>query len=136
MKKYLKNSHNLIDYLSSLHSKDPFSSLCVSKPSEYKTLKDLMYFCQSSGVNLEVFEDNKFITTDEDYKYWAKDKKSTIQEFYYRWLRKKFNILMDENSKPVGGKWNFDKENRQSISKLKSDIPNRNNIITDQITLR
>jgi deoxyribodipyrimidine photolyase-related protein len=118
-----------------LHSKDPFSSLYVSKPSEYKTLKDLMYFCQSSEVNLEIFEDNKFITTDKDYKYWAKDKKSTIQEFYYRWLRKKFNILMDENSKPIGGKWNFDKENRQSISKLKSDIPNRNNIITDQITL-
>jgi len=133
--KISKESPKLLDYLSSLHSKDPFSSLCVSKPSEYKTLKDLMYFCQSSGIKFELFEDNNFITTDEDYKYWAKDKKSTIQEFYYRWLRKKFNILMDKNSKPVGGKWNFDKENRQSISKLKSDIPNRNNIITDQITL-
>jgi deoxyribodipyrimidine photolyase-related protein len=126
---------SLKDFLLDLHSKENFSSLYVTKPSDYRTLKDLMYFCQSSEVHLEVLEDKRFITTDEDFKYWAKDKKSTIQEFYYRWLRKKFNILMDDNSKPLGGKWNFDKENRQSISKLESDIPNRNNIITDQITL-
>ena len=125
----------LTKYLSALHKESPFSSLYVSKPSEYSTLKDLMYFCQLNNIDLKVFEDKKFITTDEDYKYWAKDKKSTIQEFYYRWLRKKFSILMDDDSKPLGGKWNYDKDNRQSISKLKSDIPDRINITTDKITL-
>ena len=125
----------LTKYLSALNKESPFSSLYVSKPSEYSTLKDLMYFCQLNNIDLKVFEDKKFITTDEDYKYWAKDKKSTIQEFYYRWLRKKFSILMDDDSKPLGGKWNYDKDNRQSISKLKSDIPDRINITTDKITL-
>jgi len=125
----------LTKYLSALHKESPFSSLYVSKPSEYSTLKDLMYFCQLNNIDLKVFEDKKFITNDEDYKYWAKDKKSTIQEFYYRWLRKKFSILMDDDSKPLGGKWNYDKDNRQSISKLKSDIPDRINITTDKITL-
>ena len=125
----------LTKYLSTLNKESPFSSLYVSKPSEYSTLKDLMYFCQLNNIDLKVFEDKKFITTDEDYKYWAKDKKSTIQEFYYRWLRKKFSILMDDDSKPLGGKWNYDKDNRQSISKLKSDIPDRINITTDKITL-
>jgi deoxyribodipyrimidine photolyase-related protein len=42
---------------------------------------------------------------------------------------------MDDDSKPLGGKWNYDKDNRQSISKLKSDIPDRINITTDKITL-
>lgn len=125
----------LTKYLSALNKESPFSSLYVSKPSEYSTLKDLMYFCQLNNIDLKIFEDKKFITTDEDYKYWAKDKKSTIQEFYYRWLRKKFSILMDDDSKPLGGKWNYDKDNRQSISKLKSDIPDRINITTDKITL-
>lgn len=125
----------LTKYLSTLNKESPFSSLYVSKPSEYSTLKDLMYFCQLNNIDLKIFEDKKFITTDEDYKYWAKDKKSTIQEFYYRWLRKKFSILMDDDSKPLGGKWNYDKDNRQSISKLKSDIPDRINITTDKITL-
>ena len=133
--KILKKPLKLTKYLSALHKESPFSSLYVSKPSEYSTLKDLMYFCQLNNIDLKVFEDKKFITTDEDYKYWAKDKKSTIQEFYYRWLRKKFSILMDDDSKPLGGKWNYDKDNRQSISKLKSDIPDRINITTDKITL-
>ena len=134
-KKISKKPLKLTKYLSALHKESPFSSLYVSKPSEYSTLKDLMYFCQLNNIDLKVFEDKKFITTDEDYKYWAKDKKSTIQEFYYRWLRKKFSILMDDDSKPLGGKWNYDKDNRQSISKLKSDIPDRINITTDKITL-
>ena len=133
--KISKKPLKLIKYLSALCKESPFSSLYVSKPSEYSTLKDLMYFCQLNNIDLKVFEDKKFITTDEDYKYWAKDKKSTIQEFYYRWLRKKFSILMDDDSKPLGGKWNYDKDNRQSISKLKSDIPDRINITTDKITL-
>jgi deoxyribodipyrimidine photolyase-related protein len=34
-------------------------------------------------------------------------------ESYYRHMRKKYNILM-KNDKPVGGKWNYDQENRGS----------------------
>ena len=40
-------------------------------------------------------------------------------------VTKKYNILMDGDSKPIGGDWNYDKENRQGISKLKSPIPER-----------
>ncbi len=40
-----------------------------------------------------------------------------------------------EDAKPIGGSWNYDKENRQGISKLKSSIPERSKIKTDQITL-
>ena len=133
--KISKKAPKLIDYLQKLHKESPFLYLHVSKPSDFKTLKDLMYFCQSSGVELKIYEDKNFITTPDDYQYWAKDKKSTTQEFYYRWLRKRNNILMDDNSKPIGGSWNYDKDNRQGISKLKSTVPNREKISTDQITL-
>ena len=71
--KISKKPLKLTKYLSALHKESPFSSLYVSKPSEYSTLKDLMYFCQLNNIDLKVFEDKKFITTDEDYKYWAKD---------------------------------------------------------------
>ena len=132
--KISKKSPKLIEYLAQIHTEAPFSSVNVSRPSDFKTLKDLMYFCQSSNVELNVFDDKNFITSPSDYQYWAKDKKSTTQEFYYRWLRKRNNILM-EDAKPAGGNWNYDKENRQGISKLKSSIPERSKIKTDQITL-
>ena len=85
--------------------------------------------------SLKVFDDKKFISTTEDYDAWSEGKKTTIQEYYYRWLRKKFNILMDDDGKPLGEKWNFDKENRKGISQLKAEVPQRNKIKTDSITV-
>ena len=81
-------------------------------------------FTLSGAISIIFAQSNEDVANVTGWNY------NTITSHKYRWLRNKFNILMDENSKPVGGKWNFDKENRQSISKLKSDIPNRNNIIT------
>ena len=132
--KISKKPTKLVEYLSELYKEVLFSTVNVSRPSDFKTLKDLMYFCQSSNVELNIYDDKNFITSPSDYQYWAKDKKSTTQEFYYRWLRKRNNVLMDD-AKPVGGSWNYDKENRQGISKLKSSIPERSKITTDQITL-
>ena len=126
---------SLINYLDSLHKDNAFKNLMVSKPSDFKTLKDLMYFCQSHEVKLEVFDDKKFISTTDDYEAWSEGKKTTIQEYYYRWLRKKFNILMNDKGKPIGDKWNFDKDNRKGVSQLKDEIPKRNKIKTDSLTV-
>ena len=34
-------------------------------------------------------------------------------ESFYRWMRKRYDILMDDE-KPVGGQWNYDQKNRQA----------------------
>jgi deoxyribodipyrimidine photolyase-related protein len=36
---------------------------------------------------------------------------------FYKNVRRKLNILVDENQKPIGGKWSFDDENRKKIPK-------------------
>ena len=36
---------------------------------------------------------------------------------FYKNVRKKLNILVDESQKPIGGKWSFDEENRKKIPK-------------------
>ena len=41
---------------------------------------------------------------------------------------------MDGNQ-PLGGKWNFDKENQKSISKLKEPPKPRKKIKTDELTV-
>ena len=40
-----------------------------------------------------------------------------------------------EKNKPLGGKWNFDKENQKSISKLKEPPKCRAKLRSDEITI-
>jgi deoxyribodipyrimidine photolyase-related protein len=63
------------------------------------------------------FCENEFYLTPRAlFEEWAGGQKSLLMENFYRLQRKRLNILMTGNS-PVGGEWNFDKENRESLPK-------------------
>ena len=131
-KKISKQPPKLKDTLKEILQEDEFNKLYVTKPSDFQTLKDLMFFCQIHSIELIVLKDTKFICSNEDFQSWSAGKKSLIQEFFYRWVRKKYSILMD-GDKPIGGKWNLDKDNRKGASAIKEDIPKRNDIKTDEL---
>tara|TARA_X000000368_G_scaffold121726_2_gene95457 strand:+ start:910 stop:2406 length:1497 start_codon:yes stop_codon:yes gene_type:complete len=122
------------EYLKELIDVNSFTKIIISKPSDFQSYKDLMFFCQSNNLELKIVNDKKFISSQSDYLEWSENKKTIIQEYYYRWLRKKYNIFMKDKKTPIGDKWNFDKDNRKGISKLKSNIPKRLNLKPDQIT--
>ena len=44
-------------------------------------------------------------------------------ESFYHMMRKKYDILIDKDGKPKGGKWNYDIKNRKSLPKNHPDIP-------------
>lgn len=41
--------------------------------------------------------------------------KHVLMEHFYRRMRKQYGILLDANDKPVGGKWNYDANNRKKL---------------------
>jgi deoxyribodipyrimidine photolyase-related protein len=55
---------------------------------------------------------NHFLWSADEFRQWAKGRKSLLMEYFYREGRQKYQVLM-EGKQPVGGQWNFDKENRQ-----------------------
>lgn len=61
---------------------------------------------------ITLIPNNQFLWTETEFKDWASSRKRLLMEDFYRASRQRFQVLMDGN-KPVGGKWNFDKENRQ-----------------------
>lgn len=129
-----KRDVDLMHQLEDLHQKDPFDMLHVTQPSDHGVLTQLMFFGSKYNVELNIHSDTKFIDSIEGFSEWSKDKKSLVQEYYYRWLRKKYSLLMD-GDKPLGGKWNFDKENQKSISKLKESPKPRQKLKSDEITI-
>ncbi|NBR42803.1 MAG: cryptochrome/photolyase family protein [Verrucomicrobia bacterium] len=45
--------------------------------------------------------------------HFQKDAKRWLMESYYRKMRVRTRLLMDEDGTPAGGEWNYDKENRK-----------------------
>ena len=82
------NKHDLVKLLIKIISDENVNKIIIAKPSDFKIYKDLMFFSQSSNIELEVLDDRKFISSASDFSEWASDKKTRIQEYYYRWLRK------------------------------------------------
>ena len=61
---------------------------------------------------LRVISNNHFIWPEGGFQAWASGRKSLLLEYFYREGRKHFGVLMD-GKEPIGGQWNFDKENRK-----------------------
>ena len=66
--------------------------------------------------NVSLIPNNHFLWSKQEFHNWAKSRKRLLLEDFYRQGRKRFNILMD-GDKPIGGKWNFDKQNRNPPKK-------------------
>jgi deoxyribodipyrimidine photolyase-related protein len=66
---------------------------------------------------LEILDSpNFYLKKQEVADYFGKSSKSSFASFY-QWQRERWNILIGDNYKPVGGKWSFDAENRKRLPK-------------------
>ncbi|MCA9777927.1 MAG: cryptochrome/photolyase family protein [Candidatus Eremiobacteraeota bacterium] len=89
----------------------------VVRPGDKRVLKMLEETCAAGGQKLEVLEDTHFFTTPADFAEHAEGRKSLRLEYFYRELRQRFDLLMDDAGEPLGGDWNYDQDNRESFGK-------------------
>ncbi|MEC7241730.1 MAG: cryptochrome/photolyase family protein [Myxococcota bacterium] len=70
------------------------------------------------GVPLRLYDDGgeggHFLLTREEFREWAGEKDTLRMDVFYRWMRRRLNLLMD-GKKPVGGKWSYDADNRKPV---------------------
>ena len=88
----------------------------VAHPGDLRTLEGLKALAAKHSIPLRITPDLHFFTQPKDFEAFAKGRKQLRMEYWYRELRQKFNVLM-QDGKPVGGEWNFDAENRKSFGK-------------------
>jgi len=94
-----------IDGLNTITKKHKKLPISCAEPSSFRQFEAL----EKYGVS---FLDNDFFLTPRPlFNQWASEQKSYLLENFYRKQRTRLNILM-EGKDPVGGSWNFDKENR------------------------
>jgi len=117
-----QNKQNFKDNILQILSAADFSAFEYQYPDEYRLDEYLHSFRKTLSIKTHVADTEHFLSTRAEVKDLFSGKKQILMETFYRAIRKKHNILLEPNNTPVGGKWNFDNENRKKFS-YQTDIP-------------
>lgn len=96
------------------------TSLILTEPSEYRVLEMARKWEKQFSLPVKILSDNRFLASHREFAAWSKGKKQLRMEYFYREMRRKYNILMDKDGQPIGGQWNYDKENRKILASFPS----------------
>ena len=91
-------------------------------PDEYRLDEKLKAYCLSLDIPSQAFDSEHFYTTRDELGSFFANKKGLLMESFYREMRKKHGILIQDKD-PIGGKWNFDEENRRKLPKNHKPVP-------------
>lgn len=114
----LKNSDNTIKKIFKTYDK-----INIYDPVDHEINKSFVHLAKKYKKELKITNTQLFYETSEDIENYIREKNIFINNSWYIWIRRKKNILVDKDGKPIGGKWSFDKENRNPYPKDLSKIP-------------
>jgi deoxyribodipyrimidine photolyase-related protein len=107
-----ENEQGFYQNINKIIKEKNIGTLQYLEPDEYRLSIELKKLESIENIKVESVDTEHFLVP----KFYAKDffseKKHWRMEEFYRNMRKKFSILMD-GDKPIGGKWNFDSDNRK-----------------------
>lgn len=84
------------------------------RPDEYRLLGQLRSIDPGQQIQIEEFDSEHFLLPFADIETEFTPGKAHRMEAFYRRMRKRFHILM-EAGQPLGGRWNYDQENRNKL---------------------
>ncbi|MDV6315803.1 cryptochrome/photolyase family protein [Idiomarina sp. HP20-50] len=109
-----RNQHSLTQNLLNIMEEYDTSMLECQQPDEYRLDHQLKSWAGAHNLSLSWFDSEHFLTGRNSLKDYFPDSDNYLMETFYRKVRKKYDILM-EAGRPLGGRWNFDKENQKKI---------------------
>ena len=116
------NQQDLVKNLNQLIKEHQIEKFEYLAPDEWRLDQQLKEFCNSLDIEWQGYDTEHFFTKRKDVARFFEGKKRLTMEYFYRDMRKKHHIMVDENNDPEGGKWNYDHSNRNQW-KGETDIP-------------
>lgn len=77
----------------------------------------LIDFAESHNLTRHEIPSPMFLCSREGFAEYAAGKERLLMAHFYKWQRRRLNILLDDNGDPVGGQWSFDEDNRKRLPK-------------------
>ncbi len=112
---YLDSAENQQDFKENLlwlKQKLSIKKFEYQLPDEVR-LDEILKEIQKEFKESKVYDTHHFLTSRNEVRDFFKGKKQYLMENFYRYMRKKHQILVDDGQNPIGGQWNFDADNRK-----------------------
>ena len=90
-----------------------YEQLICTEPGEYRVIKEMQSWHHDLPIDIIIEPDNRFFFSLAQMHSWFAERKVPRMEHFYQFARKQTGLLMEDN-KPLGGRFNFDKENRHA----------------------
>ena len=110
-----KKDEEYSSFLIKFLKKQKISSINIFEIEDKPFEKSLIQALESSKILINTHDSPMFFLSKNEFKSLAKGNKTYRMASFYKEMRKKYNILVDEEGKPFGEKWSFDDENRKKI---------------------
>ncbi|MEE4299015.1 MAG: cryptochrome/photolyase family protein [Pseudomonadales bacterium] len=86
----------------------------VTEPGEWRVREGLRTWGERADVDFAFVEDDRFLADRAFFANWAKNRKTLRMEYFYREMRRRHDLLMEDGA-PAGGEWNYDADNRRKL---------------------
>ena len=106
------NAHSFTGEVARAAERHAPSAIHITEASEWRVQQAIDEWPDKFACEVKVLPDDRFICSIGEFRDWAEGRKTLRMENFYQEMRKKTGLLM-ENGKPVGGQWNYDKDNRK-----------------------
>ena len=105
------------DKLKKIISLNKIQEVSFFEIEDKKFEKRIISFMKKLNIKINMISSPMFMCSRTDFKEHIELNKNNLMANFYKYIRKKNNILIESNGQPVGGKWSFDKDNRKKIPK-------------------
>jgi len=126
---YLKNNGVNVKYINSFDKESDiriflknisYKEINIYNPVDNWLEKRILSSCLKKNIKINIHENPLFLTKKSDLTpFFSPTKKKLFQTSFYKNQRIKFNILLNNENKPEGGKWTYDDLNRKKYPKNK-----------------
>ena len=110
-----KKEEEYSSFLIKFLKKQKTSSINIFEIEDKPFEESLLRALDDSKILINTHESPMFLLSKNEFKPLAKGNKTYRMASFYKEMRKKYNILVNEDGKPFGEKWSFDDENRKKI---------------------
>ena len=90
---------------------EELGAMTVCRPAE-RELRQLIEPLIKSGKLIELPHDG-WLTTSQDFRDAFANKATWRMDMFYRLVRRRYEVLLNDDKRPIGGQWSHDTENRK-----------------------